>query len=172
MATGPRRGLRLDATSVLAILAVGLVLGAVVAHTVGLGGVQQYSTVTATSTEILAPSQSTQTEAFATFQFESGMPSNFTLGSYFFQLTCDGNGCPTVQGSTTLVNLGYEVNFEVTSGAESQEISFGWTPAGPAEPNPLPNPSSETAFGGAVTMTWYTNSTELSGLYLTVDVQP
>lgn len=169
MTDRPPRGWRVDAVTVIGILAVGLVLGAVVAHTVGLGGVQQYSTVTATSTDIVMASQST--ESSITFQFESGLPSNFTLGAYAFRLTCDGN-CQTLQGGTASVNLGYSVDFNVTNGIDVQVMGFGWIPAGPSEPDPLPNPSSETAFGGAVTMGWFTNSTELSGLYLTVDVQP
>jgi len=155
--------------TVLAIFAVGLILGAVVAHTVGLGGVQQYSTVTATSTDIAILPQSTTTLS-ATMGFESGLPGNFTLGEYTFTLTCQGT-CQSVQGGTSSISPGYAVDFNVTDGVDVQQIGFLWAPSGPTDDNPLPAPASETAFDGAVTMSWSTTGAALSDIYLTVKVQ-
>ena len=100
-----------------------------------------------------------------TIQF-STIQNDFTMGGYSFRLLCNGDYCQTTSGTVTSVNLGSTVLFNITIGSESQTLEFGWAPN--QSPTVVPVPQQASAFNGAVTMTWFTNST---GLYLSITVE-
>lgn len=90
------------------ILLVGLVLGALVAHTVGLGGVQQFSTTTASTTVMAIDVQNvtTTTTEFSvgTYTVPVSDVSVGLLGCSISQTTCTLLVHSSYQGSVTIAH--------------------------------------------------------------------
>lgn len=131
-------------------------------------------TVTITTASMITTQVSTptvQTSSYASnVVFEATKwPANFTVGQYSFSVAACGPPCQTGTGVNLTINLGSEVNFNVTYQGQTQMMEFGWPPVPPNNyPNALPSPSIGTAYGGGVTLNWFTNST---GLYVSISAK-
>lgn len=96
------------------------------------------------------------------------MPSNFTVGDYRFVMVYNGTGYAYTSDGSPMVNLGYNLVFNITQGSEAQTVMFGSAPPAPYPPG-VPSPSTATAFDGNVHMQWVATCT---AIFFEIDAQP
>jgi hypothetical protein len=109
----------------------------------------------------------TSTNESAVFNLQT-MPSNFTVGDYRFVMVYNGTGYGYTSNGSPMVNLGYNLVFNITQGSETQTVMFGSAPPAPYPPG-VPSPSTATAFDGNVHMQWVATCT---AIFFEVDAQP
>ena len=88
------------------------------------------------------------------------MPSNFTVGDYRFVMVYNGTGYAYTSNGSPMVNLGYNLVFNITQGSEAQTVMFGSAPPAPFPPYVI-TPSTATAFDGNVNMQWVATCTAI-----------
>ena len=96
------------------------------------------------------------------------MPSNFTVGDYRFLMVYNGTGYAYTSGGSPMVNLGYNLVFNITRGSEAQTVMFGSAPPAPYPPG-VPSPSAATAFNGTVQMQWLATC---NAIFFEITLQP
>ena len=103
-----------------------------------------------------------------TFNYAT-MPKFFRIGSYNFAMIYNGTYYTSSANGSEYANLGFNTVLNVTSlqTGRSQTVDFGWAPPVP-QPYSLPTPANASLFGGLVLMHWYSNTTGISGIFLTI----
>jgi hypothetical protein len=121
------------------------------------------SSTCASSSQIATAS----TNESAVFNLQT-MPSNFTVGDYRFLMVYNGTGYAYTSNGSPMVNLGYNLVFNITQGSEAQTVMFGSAPPAPYPPA-VPSPSTATAFDGDVHMQWVATC---AAIFFEVTTQP
>jgi hypothetical protein len=149
-------------------LAVSIILLVVIgASLIGAAYLRSNSPASSTST----PKTSSQSTASSSIQTEGGASANCITVVPYDSMQKQFEGCgvafsvlyngdyytQTFPNGTQKANLGWTLLIEASqTGGPSENVTFGWDPAGPSTPSGerLPGPVSSTLFNQSLTMQW------------------
>jgi len=112
-----------------------------------------------TTSSCISTTQMQTTSTSDSIVLEMGhMPANFTVGGYQFTTVYNGTGYETSSNGHSTVNLGWSLVYNVSNGAQTQTVTFGWAPDGPSS-GTLPAPI--TTINGELSMLWVKTCTSM-----------